>query len=338
MRGRFLRILEVATDAPPYKGGISRIVGLLSDGFKAQGHVVDVLSPRVRFKELKVSGIPFHRYNDYDIIHLHGPTPFLSDLLLLTNSQSPIVYTHHAEIGWISERLSKIYRDFHRFLSRRARAIIVHSYDYGSLFNDPNVKVVRMPCSFKPPKHVDVKEKTDPFTVLYVGQFRPFKGIEVLVRSAMMLKDVNFILVGDGYSRANLMRMAEGLANVEFCGTVSDERLKSFYKQAHVVSLPAINTTEAYGLVLIEGALFGCLPLASNLIGVRENIAQLRGLLFRSKSHKSLIEKINALVKDRDLFVELAVRSQRAATCYAKTYTPDYYVGRHLEIFSRCDK
>ena len=39
-----LRILVVATEAPPVRGGIARIVGYLKDGLQAQGHSVDVLA------------------------------------------------------------------------------------------------------------------------------------------------------------------------------------------------------------------------------------------------------------------------------------------------------
>jgi rhamnosyl/mannosyltransferase len=256
--------------------------------------------------------------------------------MFMANFGSPIVYTHHAEICWVSERLSKIYRDFHRFLTGKARAIIVHSYDYARLFEKANVEVVRMPCPFGPSENLGVEGKKSPFTVLYVGQFRPFKGIDVFIKAAMILKDVNFFLVGDGYLKPKFMHMAEGLANVKFFGRVSDEQLIELYKQAHVVCLPSVNTTEAYGLVLIEGALYGCVPLATNLIGVRENISQLRGLLFEPKSHTSLVEKIRMLADDMGLWVNLAEGSQKAAVSYVGTYSPDYYVNRHEEIFKRC--
>jgi rhamnosyl/mannosyltransferase len=193
-----------------------------------------------------------------------------------------------------------------------------------------------MPCPFDPPENLDIEGKKNPFTVLYVGQFRPFKGIDVLVKAAMVLKDVNFVLVGDGYLKPKLMRISEGLANVKFFGRVSDGELIELYKRAHVVCLPSVNTTEAYGLVLIEGALYGCVPLATNLIGVRENISQLRGLLFEPKSHASLVEKIRMLAGDRALWVNLAERSHKAAVDYVNTYTPDYYVDRHEEIFKGC--
>jgi len=331
-----LKILEVATEAPPYKGGISRLVGLLSNGLKLRGHQVHILTPNIRFREFKISSIPFRRYDDYDVIHVHGPTPFLSDLMFLTNAKSPIVYTHHAEICWFSEKLSKIYRGFHRLLAKRARVIIVHSYDYARLFKGANVVVVRAPCAFRPQGDFSINKKTKPFTVLYVGQFRPYKGIDVLIRAAMVLRDVNFIFVGEGYLKPRFVKMAKGLKNIKFVGGIGDDELKSLYEQAHMVCLPSINTTEAYGLVLIEGALYGCVPLASNLIGVRENIAELKGLLVEPGSYMSIVKNIHILSNDMNLWADLAKRSQNAARKYVSIYTPEYYAKRHEELFRKC--
>ena len=335
-----MNILMISPDAPPYKGGVSRLVGLLKDGLKQSGHHVTLVHPKIRVRELKFSSIPFRQYGDgYDLIHLHGPTPLLSDLMLLFHYKRPIVYTHHAEVCWISKKISKSYAQFHRFLAKKARAIIVHSHDYKRLFNGANVTVIHMPCSFKCPQKIDVEQKSNSFTVLFVGQFRPFKGIDVLLKAASMLLDVNFILVGDGYLKPKFMRMAEGLENVEFLGQVSDDALEELYEQAHVVCLPSVNTTEAYGLVLIEGALYGCVPVASNLIGVRENVTRLRGYLFTPESHRSLAETIRMLASNKELWLKLAYGSRMAAHNYVSQYPVEYYVRRHEEIFaSVCSK
>lgn len=327
----------ISPDAPPYKGGISRLVGLLKKGLSSLGHQVVLVSPKTRLREFKFSTIPFGRYHiKYDLIHVHGPTPFLSDLTLMINKGDKIVYTHHAEISWFSEGLSKVYREFHRFLTKRARAIIVHSNDYAKLFRHANVFVVRMPCLFKPSSDSDIWKKSNSFTVLYVGQFRPFKGLNILIKAAQVLEDVNFILVGSGYLKSKLIRMARDAKNVKFVGAINDDALRKMYASSHVICLPSINTTEAYGLALIEGALYGCVPIASNLIGVKENISQLGGLLFEKGSLSSLTEKIAMLAKDRSLWDRLALQSYHAAYNYAVAYTPESYIKKHEEIYLKC--
>lgn len=305
-------------------------------GLKSLGHDVTIISPRYRIKEMKLSTIPFRHYKEFDLVHLHGPTPFLSDLALMTSGKYPIIYTHHAEISWFSEELSGVYRSFHRKLTRRANTIVVHSNDYASLFKTRNVVVIHMPSSFSSPRNKTIEEKKRTFTVLYVGQFRPFKGIIYLLKAASILRDIKFILVGEGYLRPRLMRIFRNLKNVTFTGSVSDEILVELYEQSHIICLPSINTTEAYGLVLIEGALHGCVPIASDLLGVRENIKQLKGMLFEPKSYISLVQTIRHLSNNRMLWRNKAIQSQEAACTYASVYTPQYYVQKHEELFKKC--
>jgi rhamnosyl/mannosyltransferase len=174
------------------------------------------------------------------------------------------------------------------------------------------------------------------FTVLFVGQFRPFKGINLLLKAATILKDVKFILAGEGYLKPKIMREARSLKNVRFHDAPTDEDLKKLYGKAHVVCLPSINTTEAWGIVLTEGALYGCLPVASNLPGVRENVSLLRGLTFERGSYVSLVTKIKPLSEDKALWLNLGKSSQEAAHKYANTYTPEYYILKHEEVFKDC--
>ncbi len=77
-----LRILMVATEAPPVRGGIARTVGYLQDGFQERGHHVDVLAypevERLVFGQVRLSSLIFklpqllRRINEYDVIHIHG--------------------------------------------------------------------------------------------------------------------------------------------------------------------------------------------------------------------------------------------------------------------------
>lgn len=327
-----MKILEIACDAPPYKGGISRCVQMLTDGLKSRGHTVDVLSPKTRFRAYKFSTIPFHKYDNYDIIHIHGPTPFLSDLTLLINDFSKIVYTHHAEITWLSQYLSKGYRRLHKGLAVKTQAIVVTSHDYSRLFKEANVSVIPLPCPLKFSSYGNVRQKASAFTVLYVGQFRPFKGMHLLIKSASILKNVRFVFVGDGYLKPQLTRRAQGMENLHFYGAVDDRILARLYEQSHVICLPSVNTCEAYGMVLVEGALHACVPLASNLLGVRETISRLHGISFTPKSYRDLVSKIASLADDSHLYRQTALKSQSAAQEFVETYSVEHYVNRHEEI------
>lgn len=330
-----MKVLEIATDAPPYKGGIARLVAVLIEGLRKRGVHVDVEAPRYRFGEFKLSFIPLKKHDDYDVVHIHGPTPFLSDISLLTNGCS-IVYTHHAEIRWLSENMSQLYTRFHRFLAcRKARIIIVHSQEYARLFKAVNVEIVRPPVTVRLSKNFRPEERLEqPFTVIYVGQFRGFKGIDVIIKAASLLNDVNFILVGEGPLKPNFIRLVNrlDLGNVVFEDKVDDNKLQKLYENSHVVCLPSLNTTEAYGLVLIEGALHGCVPVASNLMGVRENLKLLGGFSFTKGSSEELVSIIRKLKSKPKMWLSLSMQTYERAIKYIEKYNADYYVQKHMEL------
>jgi rhamnosyl/mannosyltransferase len=336
-----LKILEIATEVPPFRGGISRLVGVLSEGLKKEGHEVALLSPQRRFKEFKFSSIPFKRYRDFDVVHLWGPTPFLSDFLLLTNKSPCLVYTHVADICWKSEFISRAYRTLHDRLAKRTSVVITLSDDYASTLKVRglrNVEVTRPPFRFD---KVDrslaslMKSKNSKFTVLYAGQLRPFKAVDVIIRAAAEIRDVNFIIDGRGYLRFRLEQLARNLSckNVRFVNTKGDDDLIKLYETSHVICLPSRNTTEAYGLVLLEGAMFACVPVASSLLGVRENVRQLHGFTVTPNHPELLRNVLESLVEDREKWSQCAADSYYAAHEYARRYSTSYYAKKHLEIF-----
>lgn len=317
----------------PVRGGVARLVSILQDGLRGKGHRVDVFYPTFMLKELKFSRISLMDYRNYDLIHVHGPTPFLSDIALI-KQRRPMVYTHHAEVSWVSENVSKLYRHCHRsIVLARAKAIIVNSRDYARLFEGGKNTFIIRPCTIQPPnEYVSFDEKDQTFTVLFVGQMRPFKGVETLIRAAKTLKDLRFIIVGEGYLKPRLMDMARNMRNVEFLGRVGDRELVECYRLSHVICLPSINTTEGWGLVLMEGALYGCVPVASNLIGVREHVSILGGLLVDPNSVRDLTNGLLS-VKEGGNYAGLMIEVQRRSRqCYQENRV-DSYVRAHESVY-----
>jgi glycosyltransferase involved in cell wall biosynthesis len=136
---RPLRILMVATETLPVRGGIARTVGYLQDGFQERGHHVDVLAypevGRLVLGQVRLSSLIFklpqllRRINEYDVIHIHGATPTISDVALLfacPRGRHPLViYTHHMDLDFGSGGfLSRMYNHLHHRLSARADAVI----------------------------------------------------------------------------------------------------------------------------------------------------------------------------------------------------------------------
>ncbi len=280
-----LRILVIATEAPPVRGGIARIVGYLKDGLQAQGHSVDVLAypevGRIVFGEVRLSMFLFklpsllRRISNYDVIHIHGTTPTISDLFLLFAHlccpHIPVVYTHHLDLDFkLGGFLNTLYNRVHHSLSTYADAVVAATSDTLSLLKSS-------PGSFIIPYGINLQRfsinvpKEELFTVLFVGQFRPWKGVRVLLQAMSQVANARLLVVGQGPEEQIYRKLAAKLSlDVEFHINVSDKQLGHLYQRASVVVLPSVARLEAFGLALVEGMAAGCVPVASDLPGVRE--------------------------------------------------------------------
>jgi rhamnosyl/mannosyltransferase len=338
-------ILIVASEAPPITSGLARCVERLGTGLTGRGHHVGVLSsvqmPRLALHEFRLSSLAMHwrwlarGLQDYDVVNLHGPAPTLSDsfLYLLSrlplDQRPPLVYTHHGALA-ISGlgTLCGLYNAAHRMLSRHSTLIVASSTDYADyhfLPGGPPVTVVPWGADRPPSRQGDGVGPSPlgldlggdpsatgdrPLRVLFVGQMRPYKGVETLLRAVAGRPELVLTLVGSGPKRRYYERLASrlGAGNVSFRGWVSDQALAEEYRRQEVVVLPSITQAEAYGLVLLEGMRAGCVPVASDLPGVR-GVAGPTGRLVTPGDTGSLRDTLLALGRDRDGLRALRQRS-----------------------------
>jgi len=87
---------------------------------------------------------------------------------------------------------------------------------------------------------------------------------------------IELILVGGGDRLGEYRLLAadlDGGTNVQFLGPVSDDELLAQYDRSDVIVLPSVTKAEAFGLVVLEGMAAGCVPVVSDLPGVRELVS-----------------------------------------------------------------
>jgi glycosyltransferase involved in cell wall biosynthesis len=349
-----LKILMVISEVPPVTSGVARVAGHLRQGIEALGHHIDVISlgdvPRFVKGEVRVSSMLWRaprlllpHLDDYDIVHVHGPVPTFSDIALLLSTiragrNGPrVVYTHHCEID-LQQRgyrtLSALYSWAHKHMAKLADQVIVSTPAYaselGRYVEDQRVSVVPWGVDGDWYEH-DVP-KSERFTVLFVGQLRPYKGVDTLLKAAALLPNVDFQIVGSGFQEAHFRRAAEAgtLNNVVLRGKLTDDELHDAYRQSHVLVLPSTSRQEAFGLVLLEGMVAGCIPVASDLPGVVDTVGD-AGFCFPVGDHEALASILHRL-HDEPL--------ARAAYCRrakerARTYTWEHTIQAHRLIYDR---
>jgi rhamnosyl/mannosyltransferase len=102
---------------------------------------------------------------------------------------------------------------------------------------------------------------------LFIGILRYYKGLDVLLQAARGAA-YQVVIAGTGPLAEKLRNKAVelGLDNVRFVGYVADQDKSVLLRLARALVLPSLFRSEAFGVSLLEGAMFG-LPLVSTDLG-----------------------------------------------------------------------
>ena len=116
---------------------------------------------------------------------------------------------------------------------------------------------------------------------VFVGRLSHEKGVEVLVRAAAQVPELQVRVVGDGPERGRVVRLARELQadNVSFLGQLPRPDALEEIRGARCLVLPSI-WEEPMGLVLIEAAALGVPIIGSNIGGTPEVVVPGTGFLF----------------------------------------------------------
>lgn len=211
------------------------------------------------------------------LLHFHFPWPFGDLTYFLAGRSRPMVVTYHSDV--VRQRfLGALYRPLmNRFLSLADR-IVATSPNY--LNTSPVLRAYRDKVEIIPlgiseqgyPKISEaqlsvVEQRFGRDFMLFVGVLRYYKGLEYLIRAAAR-QSYRVVIAGKGPELMKLKSLAQelGAENVEFAGFVSDEEKVALMKLCRAVVFPSHLRSEAFGVTLIEGLMYGK-PLISCEIG-----------------------------------------------------------------------
>lgn len=334
-----MRILLVISEAPPVQSGVARVAEKLNNGLKGRGHHVDILSvqdiPRYEWGEVRLSSMPLklpslrERFQSYDLIHLHGPVPTFSDVFLLQGlrglgrNRPKLVYTYHAPIdlrGFGLGLLTWAYNAIQERMARLADHVVVMTPSYGQRLarHVPTSKLSVIPWGVDYERFFAPVEKPGPFTVVYLGQIRPYKGLPILLEAAADLENTRVWVIGNGHYTETCQRLAArlDLPDVTFWGSLPDEEMISLLKRAHTLVLPSVTRSEAFGIALLEGMAAGNVPIASHLPGVADLVGN-EGFTFPAGDARALREILQRVRDDTALRTHLASLAQSKSWLYS---------------------
>ncbi len=254
---RPLDILIVTSEAPPIVSGISTCIDKLATGLAARQHRVRVLScaeiHRIVFGEWRLSSFVAYwpqivrQLRHFDVVNVHGPVPTMSDVFLWLSSRLPsyarpaIVYTHHSPIDIQgASRMSMRYNKLHQALALRADRIVASTAHYARQHHSrygPAVRAIPWGADTRVSPSAGARRSRGELNVLFVGQMRPYKGVETLLAAAAGQAWLNLTLVGDGAELARYRNLAERLPVASARLGVLLEAVCSRYARLHGLTI-----------------------------------------------------------------------------------------------------
>jgi glycosyltransferase involved in cell wall biosynthesis len=365
-----MRVLHFYKASIPYSmGGVERFVDQLARGAVQLGIQTDVLSLTVEPNpkpvvidngytvygvrqnfQIASTGMSFSALQQFvklakqaDVIHYHFPWPFMDLVHFACRITKPTVVTYHSDIIR-QKNLIKIYRPLmRRFLGAMDR-IVATSPNYFATSDELaryKDKVSVIPIGIDKdsyPPCLDEKvqawrKKFGPTFFAFVGVLRYYKGLHILLEAAKNLSS-QIVIVGAGPIEQSLKAKAvqAGVTNVHFLGFLPDEEKVALLHACYGVVFPSHLRSEAFGISLLEGAMFGK-PLISSEIGTGTtfiNIANETGLVVPPSDPIALRQAMQWLCEHPQRASEMGAQAFKR---YRHHFTAEKMVNAYAQIY-----
>lgn len=348
-----MKIAQIVCTFPPYAGGMGNSALTIGELLSSQ-HQVSTFFPQKKKKktirtkqEISPLKAPLQyghgaflpqllkKLRGYDRLYLHYPffgTAELIWLFQVFSRKQKLIIHYHMDVTGLrgpARLLGLPSKVIFKSLFKKADIIITASLDYiensqaAPIYKKHPEKFREIPFGVDTNKFRPAPGKFSRSPrILFVGgldQAHYFKGVNKLLKALARLKDTNWSLdvVGEGDLRPEYQRKAKelGLENrISFPGQVNEEKLIEYYQQSDLFVLPSTDSSEAFGLVLIEAMACGLPVIASDLPGVRRVFRNgEEGLTTPSGDEKKLAEKLESLLTDPETRRKMGKKARKKA-------------------------
>jgi rhamnosyl/mannosyltransferase len=280
----------------------------------------------------------------HDLVHYHTPNPYAEVLAVVGKSQTPALATHHADAvryRFLSGPYSLLQRAFYKRMDRVVATSAAYA-ETSQILRRLSHKVTTIPIGISDTdlatptvteRQAWAKRFPKPFA-LFVGALRAYKGLPTLL-SAVRGKGIPLVIAGTGELAPFVKREVSlpGYEQVTYLGAVSEETKAVLLSLCHCFVMPSINRAEAFGIGLLEAAIFSK-PLVSSRLGTGTSLvnkngvtglevspdsdAELRAALLKLLGEPETVSAMGAAARDRagTLFT-----AKQQASAYMDVYT-----------------
>ncbi|VXC48632.1 glycosyltransferase family 4 protein [Massilia sp. 9I] len=280
---------------------------------------------------------------DADVVHYHFPWPFMDLAHFMARVNKPAVVSYHSDIVR-QKRWLRLYQPLKfRFLDS-VDAIVAASPNYLDSsavlerYRD-KTRVITYGLdkatypSVEPCRLAHWRAKVGPKFFLFVGVLRYYKGLHILLEAAKGL-DYPIVIVGTGPEEQALKEQAArlGLKHVMFTGALDEPDKAALLTLCHALAFPSHLRSEAFGISLLEGAMYGK-PMISCEIGTGTtyiNRANETGLVVPPSDPAALRGAMQALWNDPELARRMGVRAEQR---YHELFTSEQMAASYTDLY-----
>lgn len=293
-----------------------------------------------------------------DVIHLHLPQFDAAGLALRGRLlKKPTVITYHCDlqmpkglINWLANQAVHLMNYLACLFTDRIVAYTQDYADHSTLLKKFSKKIIIIdpPVELPEVNSLEIqllKDKHNPDghhpIIGIAARFATEKGIEVLI-SAMdkIIKkypkaQVWFAgpfknILGEEQYFNRLQPIIEDLernGNWKFLGLLNPEEMAAFYPNIDMLSIPSLNSTEAFGLVQIEAMINGKPSIVSELPGVRQPVLRHKmGRVFPIGDADALAKAVLDIWNNKESYKDSPNRIK-------EQYSPDSIAIQFEELF-----
>jgi rhamnosyl/mannosyltransferase len=283
---------------------------------------------------------------EVDVIHYLFPWPFGDVLHQAARPRKPAVVTYVSDIvrqRWLGAAYAPLM--WKAFLGMRA--IVANSSIYARTSPVLSHASVRDRLRVIPlgidersyPKTGDDRvilrlgmRLEDPF-FLFVGVLRYYKGLHHLIRAAAKV-GARIVIAGSGPEEGALRQrvVKSAVQNVIFAGQVSEKEKVSLLRHCRALVLPSHLRAEAYGMVLVEAAMFGK-PMISCEIGTGTSLVnahQETGFIVPPGDPAALANAMNRLLVDESTYQQMGFAARLR---YERLFSADALGRGYAQLF-----
>ena len=328
---------RIAYLAPAHRMRRVRQDGITAYRFPQDGQIASMgLSMSLLFAYRRLTGWA-------DILHFHFPWPYGDFVHWSNRVTKPFVVTYHSDV--VRQRsLNYLYAPLRRWFLGHASRVIATSHNY--LRTSPilsrlgtSTRVIPMGIEDQgqgagiPLRSAYWRHRIGKEFILFIGVHRYYKGLHLLLEAASDIRS-HIVIAGSGPCEEahRILARRLGLRNVTFVGAVDQHDKDALFRLSMLFVFPSHLRSEAFGLSLVEAAMYGKAMVTSELgTGTTYvNLHEETGLVIEPNNSQALAAAVNRLLTnrhERDLFGRNARRRYLelfTADTMARSYADEY--------------